>query len=279
MRHSRRWPTRPARHRQPPGPGRRHRERAGGAVRHVVTGRLEAPAGARAQRPDLAAARRGVPALSPRGGGAGRHASTGSVRTGASGASASTSSTRTCARCGRPRRRAGVPRAGQTQKTPRPRQGRIDVSERDELHFTRIVEAPRELVFRCMIEPEHLTHFWGPAGVSAPLERIAVDARPGGVFETVMVQRRRRERVPDARRVRRGAPARAAVWTEAGVGHAGDVGVRRARAGPDRGADPPGLRARALLRPDAQAGFLRPSTASRRISPGDCGRAAGGAPA
>jgi uncharacterized protein YndB with AHSA1/START domain len=38
-----------------------------------------------------------------------------------------------------------------------------------------------------MIEPEHLTHFWGPVGVSTPLETIKVDARPGGVFETVMV--------------------------------------------------------------------------------------------
>jgi len=57
----------------------------------------------------------------------------------------------------------------------------------DELVYTRVFEAPRELVFRCMIEPEHLTHFWGPSGVSAPLETIAVDARPGGAFETVMV--------------------------------------------------------------------------------------------
>jgi uncharacterized protein YndB with AHSA1/START domain len=58
---------------------------------------------------------------------------------------------------------------------------------RGELWFTRVFEAPRELVFRCLIEPEHLTHFWGPTGVSTPLERIRVDARPGGVFETVMV--------------------------------------------------------------------------------------------
>jgi len=59
--------------------------------------------------------------------------------------------------------------------------------EAGELVFTRVVEAPRALVFRCMTEPEHLTHFWGPAGVSAPLDQITVDARPGGVFETVMV--------------------------------------------------------------------------------------------
>jgi uncharacterized protein YndB with AHSA1/START domain len=56
-----------------------------------------------------------------------------------------------------------------------------------DLSYIRVFDAPRELVFRCMLEPEHLTHFWGPAGVSTPLETIKVDARPGGVFETVMV--------------------------------------------------------------------------------------------
>ena len=55
------------------------------------------------------------------------------------------------------------------------------------LHVTRVFDAPRQLVFSCMIEPEHLAHFWGPIGVSAPLDRITVDARPGGAFTTVMV--------------------------------------------------------------------------------------------
>jgi uncharacterized protein YndB with AHSA1/START domain len=62
-----------------------------------------------------------------------------------------------------------------------------DQPQEDELVFSRIFEAPRELVFRCMTEPDHLTHFWGPAGVSTPRENITVDLRPGGVFETVMV--------------------------------------------------------------------------------------------
>ena len=62
-----------------------------------------------------------------------------------------------------------------------------DQPQADELVFTRVFEAPRELVFRCMTQPEHLTHFWGPAGVSTPLENIKVDLRPGGVFETVMI--------------------------------------------------------------------------------------------
>jgi len=56
-----------------------------------------------------------------------------------------------------------------------------------ELTVTRVFHAPRELVFRCLIEPEHLTHFWGPAGARTPVEHIKVDPRPGGVFETVMV--------------------------------------------------------------------------------------------
>jgi uncharacterized protein YndB with AHSA1/START domain len=59
--------------------------------------------------------------------------------------------------------------------------------EPDELHFTRVFAAPRELVFRCMLEPEHLTHFWGPIGTSTPLGNIKLDPRPGGVFETIMV--------------------------------------------------------------------------------------------
>jgi uncharacterized protein YndB with AHSA1/START domain len=56
-----------------------------------------------------------------------------------------------------------------------------------ELTYTRVFDAPRELVFRCMLEPEHLTHFWGPVGMSTPLDGIMVDPRPGGVFETVMI--------------------------------------------------------------------------------------------
>ncbi|MDQ1361555.1 MAG: hypothetical protein QOJ44_1932 [Acidimicrobiaceae bacterium] len=69
--------------------------------------------------------------------------------------------------------------SGQTMSDQKPELG--------ELTFTRVFDAPRQLVFRCMIEPEHLTHFWGPFGVSTPIENITIDPRPGGVFETVMV--------------------------------------------------------------------------------------------
>jgi uncharacterized protein YndB with AHSA1/START domain len=56
-----------------------------------------------------------------------------------------------------------------------------------ELIITRTYDAPRELVFECMVTPEHLTHFWGPVGVTTPLDRIKVDLQPGGAFDTVMV--------------------------------------------------------------------------------------------
>lgn len=56
-----------------------------------------------------------------------------------------------------------------------------------ELRFTRVFDAPRELVFRCLTDPQHLTQFWGPRGVSAPVAEIHVDLRPGGRFDTTMV--------------------------------------------------------------------------------------------
>lgn len=65
-----------------------------------------------------------------------------------------------------------------------------------EITITRIFNAPRELVFDCMTVPAHLTHFWGPTGVSTPLENINVDLRVGGVFETVMVNDENGERYP-----------------------------------------------------------------------------------
>ncbi len=56
-----------------------------------------------------------------------------------------------------------------------------------ELTITRTYDAPRDLVFECMITPEHLTHFWGPVGVHTPLENIKLEPRPGGSFDTVMI--------------------------------------------------------------------------------------------
>jgi uncharacterized protein YndB with AHSA1/START domain len=62
------------------------------------------------------------------------------------------------------------------------------VTERPgEFTYTRIHRASPELLFDCMTTPEHLSHFWGPDGTSTPVDGITVDLRPGGAFETVMV--------------------------------------------------------------------------------------------
>jgi uncharacterized protein YndB with AHSA1/START domain len=56
-----------------------------------------------------------------------------------------------------------------------------------EVTYTRVFDAPRELVFDCMLDPKHLTHFWGPTGMSTPLEKIVIEPHVGGRFVTVMV--------------------------------------------------------------------------------------------
>jgi uncharacterized protein YndB with AHSA1/START domain len=61
------------------------------------------------------------------------------------------------------------------------------MSDTGEVTIRRVHHASPELLFDCMTRPEHLTHFWGPAGTRTPVENIVVDLRPGGAFETTMV--------------------------------------------------------------------------------------------
>lgn len=84
----------------------------------------------------------------------------------------------------------------------------------NELRFTRVFDAPRELVFDCMIDPDHLTHFWGPAGTSAPRADIRVDARPGGEFCTVMVSDHDGSRYPSRAIYDEVRPPEVLSWTE-----------------------------------------------------------------
>ena len=120
--------------------------------------------------------------------------------------------------------------------------------------YEREFDAPRELVFRCMLDPEHLTHFWGPAGTSTPLDGITVDPRPGGVFETTMVADRDGssytmhaiyDEIVEPERI---------VWTETGsrmqcLVTLADLGGRTAVRIEQRNAPAP------VLSPEARAGF------------------------
>ncbi|MFD1213291.1 SRPBCC domain-containing protein [Arthrobacter sp. GCM10027362] len=55
------------------------------------------------------------------------------------------------------------------------------------LVLTRTFDAPRELVFKAFIDPDQLTQWFGPVGVSTPRELIEVDPRVGGVWRLTMV--------------------------------------------------------------------------------------------
>ena len=124
------------------------------------------------------------------------------------------------------------------------------------LHFTRTFDAPRELVFSCMIEPEHLTHFWGPTGTSAPLDQITVEARPGGAFRTVMVNDADGSTYPTSARYTEVSPPGLLSWVEE---HSGmtvtatftDLGDDRTQVDIEQ-RNVPAM----LLDPAAQAGFL-----------------------
>jgi uncharacterized protein YndB with AHSA1/START domain len=56
-----------------------------------------------------------------------------------------------------------------------------------EFTYRRTHRASPELLFDCMTQAEHLSRFWGPDGTTTPADGITVDLRPGGAFETVMV--------------------------------------------------------------------------------------------
>ena len=51
-----------------------------------------------------------------------------------------------------------------------------------DIRIVRTYRAPREAVWSAWLEPEQLTRWWGKRGWTAPVDRITVDPRPGGVF-------------------------------------------------------------------------------------------------
>ena len=58
-----------------------------------------------------------------------------------------------------------------------------DTSSR-EIVITRLLNAPRELVFEAWTNPEHLIKWWGPRGFTNTFENL--DIRPGGEWSWTM---------------------------------------------------------------------------------------------
>jgi uncharacterized protein YndB with AHSA1/START domain len=53
-----------------------------------------------------------------------------------------------------------------------------------EIVITRLLNAPRELVFQAWTDPEHVDKWWGPTGFTN--ETYEMDVRPGGVWRYMM---------------------------------------------------------------------------------------------
>src|SRR5687768_17075927 len=53
-----------------------------------------------------------------------------------------------------------------------------------ELVVTRLINAPRDIVFKVWTDPEHIKHWWGPDGFTSTIYEM--DVRPGGVWNYVM---------------------------------------------------------------------------------------------
>lgn len=69
-----------------------------------------------------------------------------------------------------------APMSEQTHENP-------DIADR-EIVSHRVIDAPRELVFRAFSEPEHLARWWGPEGFRNTIHEF--DLRPGGHWRLTM---------------------------------------------------------------------------------------------
>ena len=52
-----------------------------------------------------------------------------------------------------------------------------------EIEMSRVLDAPRELVFEACTEPRHMMEWWGPSRYSLPV--CEMDTRPGGTYRFV----------------------------------------------------------------------------------------------
>lgn len=58
------------------------------------------------------------------------------------------------------------------------------VTANRELGISRLLNAPRELVWEVWTNPEHIKHWWGPSGFTNTISEMSV--MPGGVWEFIM---------------------------------------------------------------------------------------------
>ena len=60
-------------------------------------------------------------------------------------------------------------------------------SDADGILIVRVFDAPRELVFKAWTEAERFATWFGEHGSSIPLDKVSMDARPGGAWNATMI--------------------------------------------------------------------------------------------
>ena len=60
----------------------------------------------------------------------------------------------------------------------------VDLSSPRDMVLVREFDAPRDLVWKCWTDPEHLAAWWGPDGMS---NQVDLDVRPGGHQNITMI--------------------------------------------------------------------------------------------
>lgn len=59
-----------------------------------------------------------------------------------------------------------------------------DSAKNRRLSISRLIKAPRHLVWEVWTNPEHIKHWWGPNGFTNTIHKMEV--KPGGVWEFIM---------------------------------------------------------------------------------------------
>ncbi len=94
-----------------------------------------------------------------------------------------------------------------------------------ELTITRVFDAPREAVWRAWTDPEQLARWWGPRGVSTPLDKIHMDLRPGGAASLVMVDDATGEEYPNSGTYLEVVEPERLVWQDHGFADGSGAGT------------------------------------------------------
>ncbi|WP_437934105.1 SRPBCC family protein [Sorangium sp. So ce341] len=61
----------------------------------------------------------------------------------------------------------------------------VTTPSEQEIHMTRLFNAPRHLVFEAMTKPEHVKRWWGCLGEGYSVPVCEIDLRPGGAWRFV----------------------------------------------------------------------------------------------